>query len=107
MADDNHIVPAHAGTVPPTPSTQPGLNGPTGVPPTARAAGDARRRTPPPPVESKDALREGVETIVFVVVLVLLLKTFIAEAFVIPTGSMAPTLYGYQKDVTCPQCGYT
>jgi signal peptidase I len=25
---------------------------------------------------------------------------------VIPTGSMAETLYGYQKDVTCPQCGF-
>jgi len=26
-------------------------------------------------------------------------------AFVIPTGSMAPTLYGRNKDVTCPGCG--
>jgi signal peptidase I len=60
--------------------------------------------TKSPPVESKDALREGIETIVFVVVLVLLLKTFAAEAFVIPTGSMATTLYGYQKLVVCPQC---
>ncbi len=49
--------------------------------------------------------REVAETVVFVVVLVLLLKTFVAEAFVIPTGSMATTLWGYQKVVTCPQCG--
>jgi signal peptidase I len=49
--------------------------------------------------------REVVETVVFVVVLVLLLKSFAAEAFVIPTGSMAETLWGYQKVVTCPQCG--
>jgi signal peptidase I len=47
-----------------------------------------------------------VETIVFVVVLVLLLKSFTAEAFVIPTGSMAETLWGYQKLVTCPECTY-
>lgn len=40
------------------------------------------------------------------VVLVLLLKLFVAEAFVIPTGSMAETLYGYQKIITCPMCGY-
>jgi signal peptidase I len=53
----------------------------------------------------KDAFREVVETIVFVVVLVLLLKTFVAEAFVIPTGSMAETLLGYQKWATCPECG--
>ena len=42
--------------------------------------------------------------VVFVVVLVLLLKSFVAEAFVIPTGSMAETLYGYQMLVTCPKC---
>src|SRR5207248_8209657 len=58
------------------------------------------------PAESKDGLREIVETVVFVVVLVLLLKAFVAEAFVIPTGSMAETLYGYQKLVTCPKCQY-
>src|SRR5438105_5678739 len=52
-----------------------------------------------------DGSREVVETIVFVVVLVLLLKSFVAEAFVIPTGSMAETLYGYQKIVECPECG--
>ena len=59
------------------------------------------------PVESKDSPREIIETIVFVIVLVLLLKSFVAEAFVIPTGSMAETLWGYQKKVECPQCRYT
>lgn len=54
----------------------------------------------------RDPAREVVETIVFVVVLVLLLKLFVTEAFVIPTGSMAETLYGYQKVVTCPKCGH-
>jgi len=58
---------------------------------------------PPPPT---DGTREIVETIVFVVVLVLMLRCFVAEAFVIPTGSMAETLYGYQKMVTCPQCEF-
>jgi signal peptidase I len=53
-----------------------------------------------------DSFREVVETIVFVVVLVLLLRSFVAEAFVIPTGSMATTLLGYHIDVTCPQCGH-
>ncbi len=56
--------------------------------------------------EMKDGFREIVETVVFVVVLVLLLKGFLAEAFVIPTGSMATTLLGYHRDVECPQCGY-
>ena len=53
----------------------------------------------------RDGKRETVETVVFVTVLVLLLKSFVAEAFVIPTGSMAETLYGYRRIVTCPDCG--
>src|SRR5438270_793861 len=57
------------------------------------------------PAESKDSLREVIETVVFVVVLVLLLKTFLAEAFVIPTGSMAPTLLGYHHKFHCEKCG--
>lgn len=52
-----------------------------------------------------DSTREVIETVVFVIVLVLMLKSFVAEAFVIPTGSMAETLYGYQKVITCPECG--
>jgi signal peptidase I len=54
-----------------------------------------------------DPVREVFETIVFVVVLVLMLKLFVAEAFVIPTGSMASTLWGDQVKVECPECGYT
>jgi signal peptidase I len=54
-----------------------------------------------------DPTREVFETIVFVVVLVLMLKLFVAEAFVIPTGSMASTLWGDQVKVECPECGYT
>ncbi|MFL5339188.1 MAG: S26 family signal peptidase [Gemmataceae bacterium] len=56
--------------------------------------------------EPRDLYREVAETVVFVVVLVLMLKTFVAEAFVIPTGSMAETLYGYHKMVECEKCGY-
>jgi signal peptidase I len=54
----------------------------------------------------RDPAREAVETVVFVVVLVLLLKLFVTEAFVIPTGSMAETLYGYQTMVKCSKCGH-
>lgn len=54
----------------------------------------------------KDSIREIVETVVFVIVLVLLLKTFVAEAFVIPTGSMATTLLGHHIAGNCPKCGF-
>jgi signal peptidase I len=59
----------------------------------------------PPPVQSH-AMRETVESIVIAFVLAFLFRTFEAEAFVIPTGSMAPTLMGRHKDVVCPKCGY-
>ena len=51
-------------------------------------------------------MRETVESIVIAFVLAFLFRTFEAEAFVIPTGSMAPTLMGRHKDVDCPKCGY-
>lgn len=60
--------------------------------------------------KSKDAKKEGhretVEAIVVAFILALLVRGFEAEAFVIPTGSMAPTLMGRHKEITCPQCGY-
>lgn len=55
---------------------------------------------------NQDSVRETVESIVVAFVLAFLFRTFIAEAFVIPTGSMAPTLFGRHKDVHCPQCGF-
>src|SRR3954447_6575135 len=69
-------------------------------------AADQREESKKKPAVPRDPVREAVETIVFVVVLVLLLKLFVTEAFVIPTGSMAETLYGYQKIITCPKCGH-
>lgn len=50
--------------------------------------------------------RETVESLAVAVILALLFRGFVAEAFVIPTGSMAPTLMGAHKDVSCEQCGY-
>jgi signal peptidase I len=49
--------------------------------------------------------RETVESIVVAFTLALLFRAFEAEAFVIPTGSMAPTLMGRHKDLACDSCG--
>jgi signal peptidase I len=69
--------------------------------PAAKPTPPATKKEPEP----KDTFRELIETIVFVVVLVLMLKTFLAEAFVIPTGSMANTLNGYHHKFKCAKCG--
>src|SRR5258708_1742492 len=71
-----------------------------------RPAPGSKKAEAPKTTETKDSVREVVETIVFVVVLVLLLKTFLAEAFVIPTGSIATTLLCYHREGTCQKCLY-
>ncbi|WP_149499933.1 signal peptidase I [Roseiconus lacunae] len=50
--------------------------------------------------------RETVEAFVVAFILALLFRAFVAEAFVIPTGSMAPALMGAHKDVFCDQCNH-
>lgn len=50
-------------------------------------------------------LRENIEALVVAGVLALLIKTYAMEAFVIPTGSMAPTLLGAHLDLVCTNCG--
>ena len=76
------------------------------LPPTLPSPAPAPRPKPGPHAHAKNGPRDLVETVVFVVVLVLLLRSFIAEAFVIPTGSMAETLLGWRAYVTCQACGY-
>ena len=48
--------------------------------------------------------RETIEAFVVAFILALLFRAFLAEAFVIPTGSMAPTLMGAHKDIFCDAC---
>lgn len=60
---------------------------------------------PSPAKHSRRGGRETVDALVVAFVLAFLIRTFTAEAFVIPTGSMAPTLMGRHKDVFCEQCG--
>jgi signal peptidase I len=56
---------------------------------------------------NRESLLETLESIVVAFVLAFVFRAFIVEAFVIPTGSMAPTLYGAHAEVTCADCGYS
>jgi len=71
-----------------------------------KASSGSAEGSGPQPFFSAAGLRELVESVVIAFVLAFLFRTFEAEAFVIPTGSMAPTLMGRHKDVICPECGY-
>lgn len=46
-------------------------------------------------------LRETLETVIWAVVLALLLKTFVIQAFWIPSGSMLPTLLEGDRVLVC------
>lgn len=50
-------------------------------------------------------VRELFESFAIALVLAFMFKSFLAEAYVIPTGSMAVTLMGAHKDVACEKCG--
>ena len=72
------------------------------------AAGTAGAKATPGPAggrpDPRGWGRETVESIVVAFTLALLFRAFEAEAFVIPTGSMAPTLMGRHKDLACTSC---
>src|SRR5512147_2590460 len=51
-----------------------------------------------------ESLRENLGAIVVAIVLPLIIRHFSVEAFEIPTGSMAPTLYGIHCWAECPNC---
>ena len=77
-----------ARTPPPAPESSGRLKSPTAppaAPPAARAGG-------PPPKKEESALREWTRSILFAVIAWLILKTFLLEAFRIPSSSMENTL---------------
>ena len=51
-------------------------------------------------------VRETIESILVAVVLALMFRAYEAEAFIIPTGSMAPTLQGQHMDLHCEKCNH-
>ncbi len=78
--------------------------------PTESPVGPALVPSPSTPVEAgrtQGARRQTVEFLILLGIGILLLRTFAAEAYVVPTGSMAPTLLGFHKEITCPTCNFT
>lgn len=54
-----------------------------------------------------DGIRDTIDSIVVAFILAFVFRAFIVEAFVIPTGSMAPSLYGMHGQHRCAKCNYS
>lgn len=50
--------------------------------------------------------RETFDQLVYAFLLLIVARAFLLEPFVIPTGSMAPTLYGRHKECYCESCDF-
>ena len=67
-------------------------------------AGDGERRKKAK--ESRDSFLETIESFVIAFILAFVFRAYVVEAFVIPTGSMAPKLNGEHYEFECGNCGY-
>lgn len=53
-----------------------------------------------------ETIKETFESILIAFILAFVFRAYVVEAFVIPTGSMAPTLLGQHVAIRCNECGY-
>src|SRR3954447_19504694 len=60
---------------------------------------------PAKPKSDQSSVKETLESILVAFALAFIFRAFVVEAFVIPTGSMAPTLLGAHVRFRCPDCG--
>src|ERR1043165_8540016 len=72
---------------------------PSPVPPAAHPS-------EPAPRQQKENIKETIESILVAFILAFVFRAFVVEAFVIPSGSMAPTLLGAHIRLRCQECGY-
>ncbi|MEM6332094.1 MAG: signal peptidase I [Planctomycetota bacterium] len=75
---------------------------------TTQSPGQPRppRATPRAAPPTDQSVKDTLESIVVAFALAFVFRAFVCEAFLIPTGSMAPTLLGQHLRVTDPQTGY-
>lgn len=81
------------------------------VPESDADSSDESDDEPPQPPKKNDpgadeTIKETVEALVIAFILAFVFRAFVVEAFIIPTGSMAPTMLGQHLTCHCPSCGY-
>ncbi|MCH7700213.1 MAG: hypothetical protein IID37_00880 [Planctomycetes bacterium] len=64
----------------------------------------APRVEPASPLPHRESVRETTDSIIVAFILAFVFRAFVIEAFIIPTGSMAATLYGQHGTVVCEDC---
>ncbi|MDX2038514.1 MAG: signal peptidase I [Isosphaeraceae bacterium] len=86
------------------PADLPPIDPPAAVAPTNATA----RRVQSAPIfrESAGIVRQTCEFLIILAICILLFRTFAAEAYIVPTGSMAPTLLGFHREIPCTNCDY-
>ncbi len=60
----------------------------------------------PPRRTSGESVKDTLDSIIIAFILAFVFRAFVVEAFVIPTGSMAPTLSGAHGTMVCENCGW-
>lgn len=89
------------GQPPPTSPTQP----PPPVAPPAPQPAAPGASAAPPRQHPKETIKDTLVSIIIAFVLAFVFRGFVVEAFVIPTGSMAPTLMGAHMRFRAPESG--
>src|SRR5690348_1985305 len=59
-----------------------------------------------PAKQPEGSVKETIESILVAFILAFIFRAFVVEAFVIPTGSMGPTLMGAHLRAVCDDCGF-
>lgn len=71
-----------------------------------KSSAHARVDSTSPLASAPKELKDTTESIVIAFILAFVFRAFVVEAFVIPTGSMAATLYGQHGSLICNDCGW-
>ncbi len=80
--------------------------GVSGRPIGANAALPANAELPKASPAETGFLRQVIEALACLAVAVIVFRAFLLEGYIISTGSMAPSLLGYHKQVVCPDCKF-
>lgn len=94
------------GAVDAAPETAPVANRPNFIERRLKPRLDRRRKARPKESNADETVKETIESIVIAFILAFVFRAFIVEPFIIPTGSMAPTMLGAHAQISCPSCGY-